>query len=85
MLNDRTEEMTPEELNYYAEGIMFNCQTGTMTQEELAKFVEFFDSEIGADYEIHADPAGGDKVYVVCLELRHHEMAMVCDWEDTNL
>ena len=64
---------------------MFHHETALMSKEQFGEFVEFFDKEIGTDYEVNEDPAGSDKVYVVCFELKNSEVTAICEWEDANL
>ena len=59
-------------------------ETGLMDQKQLEDFVEFFDRNIGTDYEINYDPAGSDKNYVVCFELELSEVKKLRDYENDH-
>lgn len=63
---------------------MESYETGLMDQNQLEDFVEFFDRNIGTDYEINYDPAGSDKNYVVCFELELSEVKKLRDYENDH-
>ncbi len=63
---------------------MESYETGLMDQKQLEDFVEFFDRNIGTDYEINYDPAGSDKNYVVCFELELSEVKKLRDYENDH-
>jgi len=59
-------------------------ETELMDKNEFEEFCEFFDKNIGTDYEVNDDPAGSDKVYVVCFELNHQEVDQIRKFENRN-
>lgn len=59
-------------------------ETELMTPEELEDFVEFFDRNIGTDYEINDDPDGSDKSYVMCFDMDIAELEMIRNYEQDN-
>jgi|GEM_PF-5058659 len=64
---------------------MFHYETALMNKEQFGEFVEFFDKEIGTDYEVNEDPAGSDKVYCVCFELNQSEVVMIREFENKGM
>lgn len=63
---------------------MYHYETKLMDKSEFAEFIEFFNTNIGTDYDINEDPAGSDKVYVVCFELTHQEANQIRKFENRN-
>ena len=63
---------------------MESYETGLMDQKQLEDFIEFFDENIGTDYEINYDPAGSDKNYVVCFDLDIPELEVIRNYENEH-
>ena len=63
---------------------MNSYETGLMDHEQLEDFIEFFDSNIGTDYDVNDDPAGSDKFYVVCFDLDTPELEMIRNYENDH-
>lgn len=61
---------------------MLHYETKLMNQEQFENFTDFFDKEIGTDYEVNEDPAGSDKVYCVCFELKQSEVNEIRNFEN---
>ena len=57
-------------------------ETQLMDLKEFEEFNEFFDAEIGTDYEVNEDPAGTNKVYCVCFELTPSEVNKLRKFEN---
>lgn len=57
-------------------------ETNTMTKEQFEKFTDFFDANIGTDYEVNEDPEDSNKVYVVCFELDNNEVNKLRKFEN---
>ena len=60
-------------------------ETELMSKEQFSEFVEFFDKEVGTDYEVNEDPAGSDKVYCLCYELNNSEVTKLRKFERGEL
>ena len=53
---------------------MFNLETEVMSGAEKRDFIEWFNSEIGTEYEINECASGApDSFYVYCFELTNAE------------